>query len=146
MIESNQEVEQGLDYLLGHFISPHPELTIPLFPRTIATRLTGGAQVPVYSKEEALDMFAQADWIDCRVSAYPYWRPSKVTNFIGLKNPIAPNFIMIDLDKHNFRSMRVLVSINYSFDEYSSKNSRKSYSIMVWRWISCVPTDDSDHI
>jgi hypothetical protein len=74
---------------------------IHLFPRTISTRLTRGGQIPVNSKEEALAYFKLADFQDCRINAYPYWRPSTVSDFVGIKNPIAPDIIMIDLDLDN---------------------------------------------
>jgi hypothetical protein len=57
-------IEDGLDFILGHFQDC-------LFPRTISTKTTEGRQVPVYNKEEALARFKQADYLDCKISAYP---------------------------------------------------------------------------
>ncbi len=90
-------LKKGLDYILSHF-----EHQTQIWPRTISTKATEGRQVIVYSKEEALARFKQANFRDCRISAYPYWRPSITSNFIGIKNTISPNFIMIDLDLSNF--------------------------------------------
>ena len=73
-----------------------------LWPRTISTKTTEGRQIIAHSKEETLARFKQANFMDCRISAYPYWRPSTTSDFIGIKNTIAPNFIMIDLDLYNF--------------------------------------------
>jgi Primase X len=97
IISDENPVNSGLDYILSHF-----EHQMQLWPRTISTKTTEGIQVKVYSKEEAIARFKQADFVDCRISAYPYWRPCIVSDFAEIKNAIAPNFIMIDLDLCNF--------------------------------------------
>ena len=83
-IYGNQTI-QGLDLVLSHFQPP-------IFPRTISTKLTENKQIVVYNKEEALERFEAADWLDCKISAYP--------DFTGWKgiNRQAPDFIFIDLD------------------------------------------------
>jgi hypothetical protein len=81
---------EGLDYLLTHFNEP-------TWPRTISTKTTDKKQILVYSKEEALARFKQANWLDCRISAYPFY-----TEYKGI-NRQAPNFIFIDLDKATFK-------------------------------------------
>lgn len=86
---------EGLDFILSH-------LSEPMWPRTVSTKATDGRQVIVNSKEEALAYFNAANYLDCRISAYPYWRPSILSNFVGTKNTIPPNLIMIDLDLSNF--------------------------------------------
>ena len=73
-----------------------------MWPRTISTKATGGRQVIVNSREEALAYFKATNYFDCRISAYPYWRPSTLSDFVGIKNTIPPNLIMIDLDLSNF--------------------------------------------
>jgi hypothetical protein len=90
-------IKEGLEYILGHF-----EHQMHLWPRTISTKTTEGRQIIAYSKDETLARFKQANFMDCRISAYPYWRPSITSEFIGIKNTIAPNFIMIDLDLNKF--------------------------------------------
>lgn len=95
----NQDLEdrsRGLNYLLELF-----RYQIHLFPRTVSTKSTEGKQVIIHSREEALAYFKAADYNDCRISAYPYWRPSMVSDFANIKNPIAPDIIMIDLDLDN---------------------------------------------
>jgi hypothetical protein len=84
-----------------------------LWPRTISTKITEGKQVIVYSEEEASARFKQANFMDCRISAYPYWRPTITSDFAEITNAIAPNFILFDLDVCNFdndedRTLRVL--------------------------------------
>ena len=95
------QVEKCLDFLLGHFQAP-------VWPKTIATKKTAGAQTVVSSREEVLTHFKEADFQDCRISGFRYWRPSTVSEFVGIKNDIAPDLIMIDLDKANFKSIRSL--------------------------------------
>ena len=93
---------KGLDYILSHFQGS-------LWPRTISTKSTGGRQVIVNSKEHALAYFKYAGYLDCRISAYPHWRPSVISDFIGIKNAITPNIIMIDLDMYNFDNEDVAI-------------------------------------
>ena len=95
------EVEQGLDFILSHFKEP-------LWPRTISTKNSKGGQIPISSKKEALDLYKQSNWTDCKMSAYKHWKSSIVSKFAEIKNAIAPDFIMCDLDKCNFRNERVL--------------------------------------
>jgi hypothetical protein len=77
-------IEQGLDFILSHFEDS-------VWPRTISTRTTRGSQKLVFNKEEALARFKQANYLDCRISAYP---SSKYTRRIKQK----PNLLFIDLD------------------------------------------------
>jgi Primase X len=86
---------KGLNFILSHLFQP-------VWPRTVSTNATGGRQVIVNSREEALTYFKAANCLDCRISAYPYWRSSTLSDFVGIKNTIPPNFIMIDLDLSNF--------------------------------------------
>jgi hypothetical protein len=95
----------GLDFILGHFRQP-------IWPRTISTRTTEGRQLVVDSREEALARFAQSNWLDCRISAYPVKatvNPSALERFQGLAY-ITPRSlaVMIDLDKGTFKSERAL--------------------------------------
>jgi hypothetical protein len=79
-------VERGLDFILEHF-----ESQFYIWPRTISTKTTHGRQILVYNKEEAFARFKQANFLDCRISAYPsakYLRHMKQN----------PNFLFIDLD------------------------------------------------
>jgi hypothetical protein len=94
-ISPDHRSNKGLDFILSH-------LQEPMWPRTISTKATDGRQVIVNNKEEALAYFKAANYSDCRISAYPYWRPSILSDFVGTKNTIPPNLIMIDLDKSNF--------------------------------------------
>jgi hypothetical protein len=79
-------VEAGLDFILDHF-----EFQDFIWPRTISTKTTRGRQILVYNKEEAFARFKQANFLDCRISAYPspkYTRRQKKKL----------SFLFIDLD------------------------------------------------
>lgn len=89
------KIEEGLDFILSHFSEP-------IWPRTISTRTTGGRQVLVFSKQEALARYRQANFLDCRISAFPDYTVHSGTNIQ------APNFIMIDLDFEQFKSRDAL--------------------------------------
>jgi hypothetical protein len=85
----------GLDFILSHFEEP-------IFPRTYSTKTTENHQYIVYTREEASRMFKQADFLDCKINAYPNrieWK--------GL-NRQKPNFIFIDLDLGRFKSRLAL--------------------------------------
>jgi hypothetical protein len=90
------KVERGLDYILSHCHEP-------LWPRTISTKTTEGRQVLISSQREALARFAQANYLDCRISAYPPnadENPSAIQRFTGIENMTPSNIVvMIDLDR-----------------------------------------------
>jgi hypothetical protein len=89
--------EFGLEYILSHF-----EGQGDIWPRTISTRTTENGQRLVYSREEALARFGQANFSDCKINAYPNRLEWK-----GLNRQV-PNFIFIDLDLGRFRSRLAL--------------------------------------
>jgi hypothetical protein len=95
----------GLDYILSHFKEP-------IWPRTIASRTTEGRQLVVGSRKEALARYAQANWLDCRISAYPpnaTVNPSDLQRFQGLTTITPRNIIVIiDLDQQSFKSDKAL--------------------------------------
>jgi hypothetical protein len=84
---------ERLDFILSHFEEP-------IWPRTISTHTTEGRQALVFTKEEALARFKQANHLDCRINAF-----SAYTEYQGI-NRQAPNLIDIDLDKSNFKTER----------------------------------------
>jgi Primase X len=89
---SSTTITEGLDFILSHFEQP-------LWPRTIFTH-TLGRQLLVYNTQEALARFKQANFIDCRINAYPYYN-----EYQGINRQV-PNFIFIDLDRSSFKSDR----------------------------------------
>ena len=88
---------EGLDYLLTHFIGR-------VWPRNISTKTTDRRQILVFNEEEAIARFKQANWMDCRISAYPSF-----TEYKGI-NRQAPNFIFIDLDRSTFKTDKAHIS------------------------------------
>jgi hypothetical protein len=118
-------IEDGLDFILGHFQDC-------LFPRTISTKTTEGRQVPVYNKEEALAGFKAADYLDCKISAYP-----KYVEWQGI-NRQAPNLIFIDLDQGTLRSKPALdLALNKTLQNikdrlYDRKQFAHSKPTVIW--------------
>ena len=90
-------IAEGLGYIMGHFKGQER-----YFPRTISTKATQGAQVLVSDPGEAMDKFVDANFMDCRISAYP--PQSTLSSYVGVNLDIAPSIIMIDLDRETFRS------------------------------------------
>lgn len=93
--QQRTELEKKLEFILGHFEEP-------VWPRTISTHATKGAQILVYNKEEALAWYKQANLLDCRINAYPNY-----TEYKGI-NRQPPNFIFLDLDNSTFKTKRAL--------------------------------------
>ncbi len=86
-------VREGLDYILRHFDYDDQ----PMWPRTISTKLTEGAQIIVNSKEEALNYYKTANFLDCKISGYPKFKKGF--------SKIAPSLIFIDLDQAKGRKV-----------------------------------------
>ena len=85
-LSTESKIGTGLNYILGHFLFQPRFLLI--FPRTISTKTTEGRQILVDSQQEVLARFAQANFIDCRISAYPpdaTVNPSGLERFQGLR-------------------------------------------------------------
>jgi hypothetical protein len=123
-MEIEVEVKEGLDYLLSHFSGPSEDI----FPRTIATNITEGRQVLVSNRQEALIWFGAANWLDCRISAYRYWKPTALSKFIGIKNPLPADLALIDLDMCNFGNERLL------------KNALRKVLLKITRLLGLKPT------
>ena len=81
------KVIEGIDLLLNLFEKTGQQRQ-KLFPRKIMTAKYTG-QITVNSKEEMLQKFEEADFIDCRINAYPV---------VPAGTLLVPNIIMIDLD------------------------------------------------
>jgi hypothetical protein len=101
-------VEEGLDFILGHF-----DLGNFVWPRTISTKTTQGRQLLVYDRQGTLARFKQSNFQDCRISAYP---STKYTRHLKQK----PNFLFIDLDSQALdldkELSQVLTNIKIKFE------------------------------
>jgi hypothetical protein len=95
---ASMTIEEGLDFILSHFDGQR------VWPRKISTKVTECRQVIAKSREEALARFEQANFLDCRISAYP--PPSDVSTFVGVNLEVTPSIVMIDLDKETFKTQR----------------------------------------
>ena len=98
-------IEEGLDFILNHFQEP-------IWPRAISSKTTEYRQILVDNRDEALARFKQVNYLDCRVSAYGPnvdENQSAVARFQGIQTATPANLIvMVDLDRCNFKSDRVL--------------------------------------
>jgi hypothetical protein len=110
---------EGLDFILSHFKEG--------FPRTISTKVSEGRQIPVSNKEEALAWFKAANWLDCKINAYP-----KFIDWKGI-NRQAPNFIFIDLDQARFKSRLALDRIlDKTLKNISEKFGTSVHPTVIW--------------
>jgi hypothetical protein len=78
--------KQALSFILTHFEGTD-------FPRRISTRTTKDRQILVNDKPQALARFKQANWLDCRISAY-----TDLDDF--------PNFLFVDIDTQDLAVLR----------------------------------------
>lgn len=85
------EVNEGLIYILNHLDG--------LWPRTVSTYATGGGQKLVNNFAQAMAWFKAANFLDCRISAYP-----KYTDFYINGTGIAPTVLLVDIDKEHFET------------------------------------------
>jgi hypothetical protein len=100
-------VSEGIELIISLFIATGQHR---LFPRKIMTNYTKG-QITVYSKEQVMHWFEQANYQDCRMNAYPAFvseaEEQDYKRGIGL-NLFAPNILFIDLDIEHFKSKKGL--------------------------------------
>ena len=59
----SEKITEGLHFILSHFEEP-------IWPRTISTHATKGAQILIYNKEETIARYRRANLLDCRINAY----------------------------------------------------------------------------
>jgi hypothetical protein len=101
--ERREKVREGINIILSLFSVVKQQR---LFPRKIMTKLTKG-QFTVYSVEEIIKAFEEANYEDCRINAYPALlneaEGKDYENGINL-NLFAPNILFIDLDLKDFCS------------------------------------------
>ena len=106
------EVSEGINLLLGLFEKAGQRP----FPRKIMTARSNG-QIIVYSKEQMLQKFEEADFIDCRVNAYPLV-PKNILQ--------VPNIILIDIDIN-----RSLKTGSKQIDAHLNKTLQKNKGMYV---------------
>jgi hypothetical protein len=104
-------IAEGLEFILTHIESPiFSGDTKPsyfnLWPKTMSTAKTEGAQIRVNSPNEAISEFYKARFLDCKINAYPTYTDDfrkgiQQAMTIGRRG-IVPSFLFIDLDKGPF--------------------------------------------
>ena len=102
-----QKVLKGIDILLSLFSTTKQQR---LFPRKIMTKKTRG-QVTIYSIEQIMQVFEDANFEDCRINAYPsFLNEAEEKDYEkGINLDIfAPNILFIDLDQKDFSSKSAL--------------------------------------
>jgi hypothetical protein len=90
---TERQVASGLDYILSHLGKPD-------WPRTISTKLTEGKQITAHSRIEALSYFKDANYQDCRISAYNKKSLERNNGTASIE------FLLIDLDLATFKSSK----------------------------------------
>jgi hypothetical protein len=123
-------IERGLDHILSHFQKP-------LWPRTVSTKATEGRQVLVNSGEEALSRFKRANFLDCRLSAYPPKpdeNPSAIARFHGITTATPSNIlVMIDLDRCNFKTDRAFeLTLSRTLNNIKEKLGSEITPTIMW--------------
>src|SRR5919108_2363910 len=93
--KDDKVIREGIDFILSHFEEP-------LFPRTISTFATNNAQITVYDRQGIFEYFKAANYLDCRINAYPAHSEYKGIN----RQPA--NFLFIDMDLKDFKSSDAL--------------------------------------
>src|SRR5215472_4646883 len=89
-----QKVEEGLSFISSH-LNPNESI----WPRTISTHKTCGKQIVVNGFEEAMKWFKAANFLDCRISAYPVYSDEYI-RWIGIA--FIPSLLLCDLDREHF--------------------------------------------
>jgi hypothetical protein len=82
------KVSEGIRFILSHF-----EGRQRLFPRKMSTALSQGRHFTVHNEKQILDECIKANFVDCRLNAYPVLLDDDMV--AGIQ---APNIIFIDID------------------------------------------------
>ena len=82
------QVRKGISVILSHF-----EGRQPLFPRKMSTALSLGKQFTIYNEEQILNECIKANFIDCRLNAYPALYSDSLAALVQ-----APIIIFLDID------------------------------------------------
>jgi Primase X len=126
-----QKVLEGINILLALFSTVKQQR---LFPRKIMTKKIRG-QVTVYSIEQMMKAFEDANFEDCRINAYPYFlneaEERDYDNEINL-DIFAPNILFIDLDQKDFSSKSDLDKTLNKILKHISKVLHDSKPLLLW--------------
>jgi hypothetical protein len=117
-IKNKKNLELGLDFILSHLEEP------TIFPRTIMTQKLGYQKI-VYSKERALEHFIEADFIDCRINAFPSLKEGATW---------IPDLLFIDLDLTSFTSKKLFqIALNKTLKSIKEKlANNNAHPTVLW--------------
>ena len=96
------KVKEGSRFILTHF-----EGRQSLFPRKMSTYLSQGRQFTVYNEDQIISECIKANFMDCRLNAYPVLSYDDMV--VGIQ---APNLIFIDIDLPNLEYEQSLAELN----------------------------------
>jgi hypothetical protein len=116
------KVKEGIRFILTHFKGRQQ-----LFPRKMSTSLSQGRQFTIYNEEQFLNECIKANFIDCRLNAYPVLLDGDMAAATQ-----APNLIFIDIDLLTFDYETSLPELN--------KTLSKLLKIIKQKLEGCDPT------
>lgn len=126
-----QKVLEGINVILSLFSIANQQR---IFPRKIMTKKTRG-QATVYSIEQMMRAFEDANFIDCRINAYPAFlneaEEKDYDNGINL-DIFAPNILFIDLDQKDFSSKSELNKALNKILKHISEALHYSIPLLLW--------------
>jgi Primase X len=116
--QRKQKVIEGINLLFNLFEQAGQHATI--FPRKVMTAKYSG-QFTVDSKEQMIKVFEEADFVDCRINAYPVLSDGVLQ---------IPNIILLDIDVDGKKGRTGLLSkIVQHISEYTN-NSTGSFPVL----------------
>jgi len=112
-------LERRFNFILEHFEGQ-------ILLRTISTYATRDRQILVHSREEALTRFKAAEYLDCKINAFP--------DYTGMKNlnRQKPNFIFIDLDSGAFKTCEELDKVLTKTLKNLNDRLDRAYPTVLW--------------
>lgn len=126
-----QKVLEGIDVILSLFSTVKQQR---IFPRKIMTKKTRG-QITVYSIEQMIQAFEDADFVDYRINAYPsFLNEAEEKDYVsGINLDIfASNILFIDLDQKGFSSKSELDKVLNKILKHISKVLHDSKPLLLW--------------
>jgi hypothetical protein len=128
--ERRQKVLEGISIILSVFSIAKQQR---LFPRKIMTRLT--RQVTVYSIDQIIKAFEEANYEDCRINAYPAFlneaEEKDYENGINL-NIFTPNILFIETDLSDFSSKEEIDKSLHTILKHITKTLGGSKPLVLW--------------
>jgi hypothetical protein len=118
------EVKEGLIFILNHLDD--------LWPRTVSA--TKGGQRLVNNFAEAMAWFKAANFLDCRISAYP-----KYTDYYVSKTGIAPSVLLVDIDEEHFKTSEEFeLTATRTYSNFHLHNSGQAADITIYSLKMCL--------